>query len=159
MTNNSAPSYIHAGHSCAAVRREGGAAAAAAETGWLVVVGGCVGGSDLLRDGEDRGGEVHVLAVLAGGDGGGGGGNEGNIRRVGPDFGSTLTVSSRGLQSNCWVNWKVMGQPCEFQVTAAAAAACGWRGRSRACACPAPTPPSSRAGPATRAARSAGAAT
>jgi hypothetical protein len=36
--------------------------------------------------------------------------------RVGPDFGSTLTVSNRDSQSNCWVNWNVMGQPCEFQI-------------------------------------------
>jgi hypothetical protein len=26
------------------------------------------------------------------------------IHRVDPDFGSTLTVSSRDSQSNCWVN-------------------------------------------------------
>jgi hypothetical protein len=56
------------GHSCAAVCRDGGAAGAA-ETGWLVFVGGCVDGSDLLRDGEDHGGEVHVLSVLGGGGG------------------------------------------------------------------------------------------
>ena len=41
---------------------------------------------------------------------------EGKIHRVDPDFGSTLTVSNRDSQSNCWVNWKIMGQPCEFQV-------------------------------------------
>jgi hypothetical protein len=41
---------------------------------------------------------------------------KGKIHRVGPDFGSTLTVSSRDYQSKCWVNWKIMGQPCEFQV-------------------------------------------
>jgi hypothetical protein len=40
---------------------------------------------------------------------------EGKIHRVDPDFGSTLTVSSRDSQSNCWVRWKIMGQPCEFQ--------------------------------------------
>jgi hypothetical protein len=41
---------------------------------------------------------------------------QGEIHRVDPDFGSTLTASSRDYQSNCWVNWKIMGQPCEFQV-------------------------------------------
>jgi hypothetical protein len=44
---------------------------------------------------------------------------KGKIHRVDPDFGSTLTVSNRDSQSNCWVNWKIMGQPCEFQVLAA----------------------------------------
>jgi hypothetical protein len=43
-------------------------------------------------------------------------GGGGKINRVDPDFGSTLTVSSRDSQSNCWVNRKIMGQPCEFQV-------------------------------------------
>jgi hypothetical protein len=44
-------------------------------------------------------------------------GAEGKIHRVDPDFGSTLTVSNRDSQSNCWVNWKIMPrQPCEFQV-------------------------------------------
>ena len=38
------------------------------------------------------------------------------IHRVDPDSGSTLTGSIRDSQSNCWVNWKIMGQPCEFQV-------------------------------------------
>jgi hypothetical protein len=41
---------------------------------------------------------------------------KGKIHRVDPDFGSTLTASSRDYQSNYWVNWKIMGQPCEFQV-------------------------------------------
>ena len=41
---------------------------------------------------------------------------EGKIHRVGPDFGSTLTVSNRDSQSSCWVKLKIMGQPCEFQV-------------------------------------------
>jgi hypothetical protein len=41
---------------------------------------------------------------------------EGKIHRVDPDFESTLTASNRYSQSNCWVNWKIMGQPCEFQV-------------------------------------------
>ena len=36
-----------------------------------------------------------------------------------PDFGSSLTVSSRDSQSNCWVNWKILGQPCEIQVDVA----------------------------------------
>ena len=45
---------------------------------------------------------------------------EGNIHRADPDFGSTLTVSSRDYQSNCWANWKIMGQPCEFQVSGVA---------------------------------------
>ena len=30
--------------------------------------------------------------------------HDGEIHRVGPDFGSTLTVSNRNSQSNCWVN-------------------------------------------------------
>jgi hypothetical protein len=42
---------------------------------------------------------------------------EGEIHRVEPDFGSTLTVSSMDSQSNCWVNWEIVGQPCEFQVS------------------------------------------
>jgi hypothetical protein len=50
-------------------------------------------------------------------------GPEGKIHRVDPDFGSTLTVSNRDYQSNWWVNWKIMGQPCEFQVQAACLAA------------------------------------
>ena len=29
---------------------------------------------------------------------------QGKTHRVGPDFGSTLTVSSRDYQSKCWVN-------------------------------------------------------
>jgi hypothetical protein len=41
---------------------------------------------------------------------------EGKIHRVDPDFGSTSTVSNRDSQSNCWVNLKIMGLPCEFQV-------------------------------------------
>jgi hypothetical protein len=47
--------------------------------------------------------------------------SKGKIQRVGPDFGSTLTVSNRDSQSNCWVNWNILGQPCEFQVPAPAA--------------------------------------
>jgi hypothetical protein len=41
---------------------------------------------------------------------------EGKIHRVDPDFGSTLTASNGNSQSNCWVNLKIVGQPCEFQV-------------------------------------------
>jgi hypothetical protein len=41
---------------------------------------------------------------------------EGKIHRVDPAFGSTLTASNRDSQSNCWVNSKIVGQPCEFQV-------------------------------------------
>jgi hypothetical protein len=40
---------------------------------------------------------------------------EGRIHRVYPDFGSTLTVSDRDSQPNCWVSWKIMGQPCGSQ--------------------------------------------
>ena len=43
---------------------------------------------------------------------------KGKTRRVDPDFGSSLTASSVNSQSHCWVNWKSMGQPCEFQVPA-----------------------------------------
>jgi hypothetical protein len=46
----------------------------------------------------------------------------GKIHRVDPDFGSTLTASKRDSQSNCWVNWKIMGEPCKFQVLGAARA-------------------------------------
>ena len=42
--------------------------------------------------------------------------NKVEIHRVDPDFRSTLIVSNRDSQSNCWVNCKIMGQPCEFQV-------------------------------------------
>ena len=42
--------------------------------------------------------------------------SEGKIHRVDPDFGSTLIDSNRDYQSSCWVNWKIMGQPCGFQV-------------------------------------------
>ena len=41
---------------------------------------------------------------------------EGKINGVDPDFGSTLTVANRDSQSNSWVNWKIMSQPCEFQI-------------------------------------------
>jgi hypothetical protein len=44
---------------------------------------------------------------------------EGKIHGVDPDFRSTLTVSNRASQSNCWVSWKITGQqPCGFQVPA-----------------------------------------
>jgi hypothetical protein len=43
-------------------------------------------------------------------------GDKGKIHRVDPDFGSTLTVCNRDSQSKCWVNWKILGQPCGFQV-------------------------------------------
>jgi hypothetical protein len=42
-------------------------------------------------------------------------GPEGKIHRADPDFGPTLTVSSRDSQSKYWVNWKITGQPCESQ--------------------------------------------
>ena len=54
---------------------------------------------------------------------------EGKIHRNDPDFGSTLTVSNRDSQSDCWVDWKIMGQPCEFQVLPGEGrGACSWRG-------------------------------
>jgi hypothetical protein len=39
----------------------------------------------------------------------------GKIQRVDPDFGSTLAVSNRDSQSNCWANLRILGQPCESQ--------------------------------------------
>ena len=54
---------------------------------------------------------------------------EGKIHRVDPDFEPTLTVSNRDSQSNRWVNWKMMGQPCEFQVRSRGPAR--WRGSTR----------------------------
>jgi hypothetical protein len=36
------------------------------------------------------------------------------MHRVDPDFGSTLTVSNMDSQSNCWVNLRILSQPCEF---------------------------------------------
>jgi hypothetical protein len=36
------------------------------------------------------------------------------IHRIDPEFGSTLTISNRDSQSNCWVNLRILGQPCEF---------------------------------------------
>jgi hypothetical protein len=50
---------------------------------------------------------------------------EGKIHRVDPDFGPTLTASNRDKQSNCWVNLKILGQPCGFQVKAREAGARG----------------------------------
>jgi hypothetical protein len=44
-------------------------------------------------------------------------GMQGTLHRVGPDFGSTLTVSNRDSQSNGWVSWKIMGRPCGFQAS------------------------------------------
>ena len=41
---------------------------------------------------------------------------EGKIHRVDPDFESSFTVSNRDSQSNCWADWKTLGQPCKFQV-------------------------------------------
>jgi hypothetical protein len=43
---------------------------------------------------------------------------KGKINRVDHDFGSTSTASNRDSQSNRWIKWKIMGQPCEFQVPA-----------------------------------------
>jgi hypothetical protein len=43
--------------------------------------------------------------------------HKGKIHRVDPDFGSTSTASTRDSQPNRWVNLKIVGQPCEFQVT------------------------------------------
>ena len=43
---------------------------------------------------------------------------EPEIHRVDPEFGSTLTVSNRDSQSNCWVNLRILGQPCEFYLIA-----------------------------------------
>jgi hypothetical protein len=33
-------------------------------------------------------------------------------------FGPSLTISNRDFHSNCWLDLKIMGQLCEFQVTA-----------------------------------------
>ena len=41
---------------------------------------------------------------------------KGKIYRMDPDCGSTFTISDGEFQSKCWVNLKIMGQPCEFQV-------------------------------------------
>ena len=46
-------------------------------------------------------------------------GMQGKLHRVGPIFGSTLTVSNRDSQSNGWVSWKIMGRPCGFQALVA----------------------------------------
>jgi hypothetical protein len=58
--------------------------------------------------------------------GGRAGGRKGKIHRVDPDFGSTLTASTRDSQSDRWANRKIMGQPCEFQA-AAIGHGCGHR--------------------------------
>jgi hypothetical protein len=57
---------------------------------------------------------------------------EGEIHRVDPDVGSTLTVSNRDSQSNFCVNWKIMRQPCGFQVWGRCMRTGSWR----------PSPPS-----------------
>ena len=66
--------------------------------------------------GASKGGATSTAALLTAA--------KGKIHRVDPDFGPTLTVSNRNSQSNCWVNWKIMGQPCEFQVPAASGPRC-----------------------------------
>ena len=48
---------------------------------------------------------------------------EGKIHRADPYLGPTLTSSNRNYQSNCWVNLKMMGQPCRFQASARRAGA------------------------------------
>jgi hypothetical protein len=63
---------------------------------------------------------------------------EGKTHRADPDFGSTLTASNRDSQSNCWVIWKIIGQPCGFQVPAA---------KGRPPPPPPPPPPSVAGGP------------
>ena len=55
---------------------------------------------------------------------------EPEIHRVDPEFGSTLTVSNRDSQSNCWVNLRILGQPCEFHLEIAADS----KGRRLSCA-------------------------
>jgi hypothetical protein len=91
---------------------------------WTNIVNGTAGGDTSSKPSAaaDKGGMTigthHIDIVNATG--------KGKIHRVDPDFGSTLTVSNRDYQSNCWVNWKVMGQPCEFQVMRpGASCACG----------------------------------
>ena len=39
---------------------------------------------------------------------------EPEIHRVDPEFGSTLRLLYGDFQSNCWVNLRILGQPCEF---------------------------------------------
>ena len=86
VTNNSVPSYIVEAEAVRADRHGRGAR-----------VGGRDGGADGVVG-------AHHLPV------------KGKIHRVDPDFGSSLTVVDRDSQSNCWINWKIMGQPWEFQV-------------------------------------------
>jgi hypothetical protein len=62
--------------------------------------------SPTARPGADCGGGCAMGPAAPGG----------KIHRVDPDFGSTLKVSNRDYQSNCWVNLRMLGQPCEFQV-------------------------------------------
>jgi hypothetical protein len=55
---------------------------------------------------------------------------KGEIHRVDPEFGSTVTVSSRDSQSNCWVNWKKWVNPVNFRFERHAGIwppAAGWR--------------------------------
>ena len=40
------------------------------------------------------------------------------IHRVDPESGSTLRLTDRDFQSNCWVNLRILGQPCEFYLRA-----------------------------------------
>jgi hypothetical protein len=61
---------------------------------------------------------------------------EGTRHRGGPDFGSSLTASDRDSQSNCWVNWKIMGQPCEFQVEGGSSPGSGRPYSKRQCSTP-----------------------
>ena len=39
--------------------------------------------------------------------------------RVDPESGSTLRLLYRDFQSNCWVNLRILGQPCEFYLISA----------------------------------------
>jgi hypothetical protein len=41
-------------------------------------------------------------------------GSKPDIHRVDPEFGSTLMLLYRDFQSKCWVNLRILGQPCEF---------------------------------------------
>ena len=36
---------------------------------------------------------------------------------VAQTLGQTLAAASRDTRSNCWVDWKIMGQPCGFQLS------------------------------------------
>jgi hypothetical protein len=39
------------------------------------------------------------------------------IHRVDPEFGSTLKALIGIFQSNCWVNLRILGQPCGFYLS------------------------------------------